>query len=111
MNWRDLKPGDRVRVTFEAPVSFVCKSSICLALDPTEDEEETSFTYTEANAATWELLEPTLRVGRAKFKHTGTGCQVLAINENAAWIKHDRGGYDTFMTEYLENIDEEPSHD
>ena len=109
MNWRDLKPGDRVRVTFEAPVSFVFESSINLTLDPADDETETPFTYAEANAAKWELLEPTLRVGRAKHKHNGWPCDVLAIHDDLAWIRYDFNiRHEVLGISKLINIDEEP---
>lgn len=108
MNWRDLKPGDRVRVTFEASVSFACQSSINLTLDPADNEAETSFIDVEADAATWELLPKPLRVGLAKFKTSGVLCDVLALYGEWAWVKcSNSGGVRTSLAENLVNIDEE----
>lgn len=106
-NWRDLKYGDRVRVTFEAPVSFVCKSNINLTLDPDDYEAETSFTYTEANAATWELLDPPLKVGTAEHLPTKKRCAVLALADGFAWVRYDTcGSYDTQPVNYFRNVSE-----
>lgn len=83
-NWRDLKPGDRVRVTFEEPVHG-------------------------ADAATWELLSRPLKVGPAKFKMCGVLCDVLALHGKWAWIKYvNTGVVGTSLAEMLVNIDEEP---
>ena len=104
MNWRDLKPGDRVRVTFEIDVTLVGDNFVLLG----DNDDRVTVEGTPADTATWELLDPPLKVGLAEFKHNGLSCQVLAIYERVAWIKYWHGGYDTIPINHLVNIDEEP---
>ena len=108
MNWKDLKPGDRVRVTFEADVVERNEYGVELNLSGLCNVV-TSIDRNEADAATWELLDPPLRVGRAKFRINNAPCEVLAIHGDVAWIKYDdSGGYNTVAAPILINIDEEP---
>lgn len=107
MNWRDLKPDNLVRVTFEMPVRRVAENYLTLGGDDIDvklvvDEKP-------ADAAKWELLPKPLKIGRAKHWPSGHSCQVLAIHEGLAWIVFDLSGdYATRSVCHLENIDEEP---
>lgn len=52
-------------------------------------------------------IEPRqLKVGKARFRGVTTSdlYDILAINGEYAWVKHERHGYDTIKATSLENI-------
>lgn len=104
MNWRDLSEGDHVRVTFELPVDLVSESYLILG----SIDDGVAVDATVADAATWELLDPPLRVGRAQYKPSEESCDVLATHGGLAWVKFDNETHRVTTSDLLVNIDEEP---
>ena len=106
MNWRDLKAGDRVRVTFEAELGAPCGELVSIYLLDGSDEK-TVISQGEADAATWELLDPPLRVGSAVYRPNKRRCEVLAIHDGLAWVRYAQdGGYDIVPAAHIKNTDE-----
>ena len=73
MNWRDLKPGDRVRVTMEARVARIREDSLDLATK-SHLLPLTLASIHGPDDVTWERIDPPLRVGRAKFRINNAPC-------------------------------------
>ena len=103
MNWRDLKPGDRVRVTFEIDVTLVGDNFVLLG----DNDDRVTVEGTPADTATWEVIDPPFRVGPAEYRPAKKRCEVLAFANGFAWVRYDTcGSYDTQPTHYFRNVSE-----
>lgn len=85
-NWREIPDGQRVRVTFEADAYDASKFGITLALAGSK-ESRTELFASEADAATWELIDPPLRVGPAEFRRNSNRVTVLAVHRGRVWVQ------------------------
>jgi hypothetical protein len=103
-NWRNLQAGQRVRVTLDAEVQNVRPTYIHLGL-PTGWLPKIRSEH--ADAATWEVIDPPLRVGPAEYRPAKKRCEVLALANGFAWVRYDTcGSYDTQPTHYFRNVSE-----
>lgn len=86
INPKDLKPGQRVRVTFDATVDAAKGNFLCLQL---VKGTYSTFWESEFPALTCKLLPDPIEVGdKVRYGNrsaTATGT-VLAIHNNSAWV-------------------------
>lgn len=94
----DLKPGQRVRVTFEAEVSVAKSAYLRFEL---VKGAYTTFDGSEFPALTCELLPDPIEVGDRVQHNSGPTGTVLALHNDRAWVDD---GYPCPSTWDLRNL-------
>lgn len=84
---KDLKPGQRVRVTFDATVAENAGSSTLYLKLLDHDDVMTAFVEKEFSALTCELLPDPIGAGdRVRYRGSLAKGSVLAIDDGYAWV-------------------------
>jgi hypothetical protein len=101
---KDLREGDRVRITLSGVVVTTFSDQILITFDGSEGEDA-GLTIDELAHADITRLDPPIKVGDI-VETSGDRCKVIALHEALAWVQYKSGFCSTQPISDLTRISE-----